>query len=66
MYTNGIRKIFNSNFMAAGTKLIDIQALALEAGYRALSFNGIVYCFDDGMFQTWYKTPFLISDFSDQ
>jgi len=62
IYTNGIRKIFNTNGMGAGSLLEDSFSVAEKAGYEALSFNSLIYVYDP-MQDTWRSTCFTLNDF---
>jgi hypothetical protein len=60
MYTKGIKKIFVAR--DAGMPLDRAVIMATEAGFTALSFNGVIYI---KSVDCWVDTVFHISDFSD-
>lgn len=60
-YTKGIRKVFNSNVLPAGTEFNEIVRIVFKAGYEALVFNGDIYLVLEK--DLWRKTPFRIDDF---
>ena len=67
MYTNGIRKIYT----AWGGDLKQSQEQARKAGFKALSFNGVIFIQDkdrdkdERVISPWIETCFRIEDFSD-
>jgi hypothetical protein len=60
MYTKGIRKIFVPR--DAGIPLTTAVVMAIDAGFQALSFNGVIHIESSGV---WVETVFHITDFSD-
>ena len=60
-YTNGIRKIFNSNMLPAGEHIDDLFPIVEASGYEALNFNGMIFILTKN--NGWIKTPFVIKDF---
>ena len=42
-YTQGIRKIFDTANMTAGSDIYDAGDMARHAGFRVMTFNGDIY-----------------------
>ncbi len=61
MYTEAIRKIFTCH--SSNKSFGMIEAMAEEAGYKALCFNGSIWC--KSIHGDWTSTCFHITDFQD-
>jgi hypothetical protein len=59
MYTEGIRKIYSHNGMYGS--IDKICELAEDAGFKALTHNGLIYVFHTR--GGWFQTDFTIEDF---
>jgi len=62
IYTQGVRKIFNTNMMSAGIMIEDAFHIAKQAGYEALNFNGLIYVYNT-VTKEWTTTCFTLDDF---
>ena len=62
-YTQGIRKVFDTSGMSAGSEIEDSFIIARHAGYEALSFNGLIYVYDTKK-DAWQTTCFTLKAFA--